>query len=46
MNEIKMENILLNKQHYLAIPYTAEHDGSYKQLIDDAIHKILTLQND
>lgn len=35
--------------HYLEIPYCAESDGSYKQLIDDTIHKILTLktqQND
>lgn len=45
-DKIKMENVLLNKQHYLAIPYTAEKNDQYKQLIDDKIHKILTLQND
>ena len=31
---------------YLEIPYWTEQDGSYKTLIDSAIHKILTQQND
>lgn len=47
-DKLKMDNVLLNKQYYLAIPYTAEHDESYKTLIDNKIHEILTLtqQND
>jgi hypothetical protein len=45
-DKLKMTNVLLNKQHYLAIPYWTERDESYKTLIDNAIHKILTLQND
>ena len=47
-DKIKMENVLANNQHYLAIPYWTEHDESYKTLIDSKIHEILTLtqQND
>lgn len=43
---IKREYAISQGYHYLEIPYWTERDGSYKQLIDDAIHKILTLQND
>ena len=45
-DKVKMDNVLKNNQYYLAIPYWTEHDGSYKTLIDSAIHKILTQQND
>lgn len=47
-DRIKMENVLANNQYYLEIPYWTEHDESYKTLIDNKIHKILTLtqQND
>ena len=42
----KKQYALSQGYHYLEIPYWTEHDGSYKTLIDDAIHKILTQQND
>jgi transcription elongation factor Elf1 len=45
-DKIKRDNVLKNNQYYLAIPYWTEHDDSYKSLIDSAIHKILTQQND
>lgn len=45
-DKIKMDNVFAHHQHYLEIPYWTEHDESYKQLIDDKIHKILTQQND
>ena len=35
-----------DKYHYLELSYKVIKDGSYKQLIDNTIHKILTLQND
>ena len=45
---IKRENVLRHGQAYLEIPYWTESDESYKTLIDDEIHKILslTIQND
>lgn len=42
-DRIKMENVIKHNQYYLAIPYTAEKDDQYKQLIDDKIHEIQTL---
>ena len=48
-DEYKKQYALSQGYHYLEIPYWTEHDGSYQQLIDDTIHKILTLktqQND
>lgn len=42
-DKLKMDNVLLNKQYYLAIPYWTECDESYKTLIDNKIHEILTL---
>ena len=43
---IKKQYALSQGCYYLEIPYWTEHDGSYKTLIDNAIHKILTQQND
>ena len=45
-DEYKKQYAISQGYHYLEIPYWTEHDESYKQLIDDKIHKILTLQND
>ena len=45
----KKQFVLDNGYHYLEIPYWTEHDESYKTLIDNKIHEILTLntqQND
>jgi rubrerythrin len=42
-DEYKKQYALDNGYYYLAIPYTAEKDDQYKQLIDDKIHEILTL---
>lgn len=41
------KNYALSKgYYYLEIPYYTEKDGLYKQLIDDKINSILTIQND
>lgn len=47
-DSIKKQYALSQGYHYLEIPYWTEHDGSYKTLIDNKIHEILTLthQND
>ena len=47
-DKIKRENVLQHNQAYLEIPYWTESNESYKTLIDDKIHKILslTIQND
>lgn len=48
-DNIKKEYVLSNGYEFLTIPYTSEHDESYKTLIDNKIHEILTLntqQND
>lgn len=42
----KKEFALNNGFHYCEIPYTDEENDLYKQTVDNAIHKILTLQND
>ena len=44
-DEYKKQYALDNGYYYLAIPYTAEKDDKYKQLIDNKIHEILTLNN-
>ena len=47
-DEYKRQYAVSHGYRYIAIPYTAEHDESYKALIDNKIHEILTLtqQND
>ena len=47
-DEYKKQYALSQGYHYLAIPYWTECDESYKTLIDNKIHEILTLtqQND
>jgi predicted nucleic acid-binding Zn-ribbon protein len=42
-DKIKKDYALSQGYHYLEIPYTAEHNDQYQQLIDDKIHEILTL---
>jgi hypothetical protein len=44
----KKQYALSQGYHYLEIPYWTEHDESYKTLIDNKIHEILTFtqQND
>lgn len=42
-DNIKKEYVLSNGYEFLTIPYTSEHDESYKTLIDNKIHEILTL---
>lgn len=42
----KKQYALSKGYYYLEIPYWAEQDDSYKTLIDNTIHKILTQQND
>lgn len=47
-DKIKKDYALSKGYYYLEIPYWTEHDESYKTLIDNKIHEILTLtlQND
>ena len=45
-DEYKKQYALSNGYSYLAIPYWTEPNDEYKTLIDNAIHKILTQQND
>ena len=45
-DEYKKQYALSQGYHYLEIPYWTEHNDEYKTLIDNAIHKILTQQND
>ena len=47
-DEFKKQYALENGFFYLAIPYWTEKDHSYKTLIDNTIHEILsqTQQND
>lgn len=45
-DEYKKQYALSQGYYYLEIPYWTEKDGSYKTLIDNTIHKILTQQND
>lgn len=46
-DEYKKQYALSNGYWYLSIPYWTEKDQSYKKLIDDKIHEILsTIQND
>lgn len=42
-DRIKKDYALSQGYHYLEIPYWTEKDESYKTLIDDKIHEILTL---
>lgn len=42
-DEYKKQFALSNGYHYLAIPYTAFKDDSYKTLIDNKISEILSL---
>ena len=44
-DKIKMEYALSQNYSYLVIPYWTESDESYKTLIDEKIHEILTLNN-
>lgn len=45
-DQYKKEYVLsFNEYYYLALSYKVIKDGTFKQLIDNAIHKILTLQN-
>lgn len=41
----KKQFALSHGYYYLAIPYTAENDESYKSMIDTKIHEILSLNN-
>ena len=43
-DKIKKECALSHNYYYLIIPYWTESDQSYKQLIDNMIHKILSEQ--
>lgn len=45
-DEYKKQYALSHGYYYLEIPYYTEKDDSYKQLIDDKINSILTIQND
>ena len=46
-DQLKKDHALsFDGYHYLELSYKVIKDGSYKQLIDNTIHKILTLQND
>ena len=47
-DKIKKDYAISQGYHYLEIPYWTEHDESYKSLIDNKIHEILSLtqQND
>ena len=43
-DKVKMDYVLsIENYHYLAIPYTAFKDNSYKTLIDNKISEILSL---
>ena len=45
-DDLKRNYAIEQGYHYLAIPYWTEKDQSYKQLIDNKIHEILsTIQN-
>lgn len=44
-DKIKKDYALSQGYEYLEIPYTAEKNDQYKQLIDDKIHEILNLTN-
>ena len=44
-DEYKKQFALSHGYYYLAIPYTAENDESYKSMIDTKIHEILSLNN-
>jgi hypothetical protein len=41
-DEHKKQYAISQGYYYLAVPYTSENDESYKQLIDNKIHEILT----
>ena len=43
-DEYKKQYALSHGYYYLAIPYTAEKDDSYKSMIDTKIHEIISQQ--
>ena len=44
-DEYKKQYALSHGYYYLAIPYTAEKDESYKIMIDSKIHEILSFSS-